>query len=69
MVMRRQEQVGQQQRASASTPTLHSLQEAINELRKDMRELRAWLVGLFITIVIMGGGVGGGVIGVLIAQG
>ena len=65
MAMRRQEQERQQQRASASTPTLHSLQEAINELRKDMRELRAWLVGLFITIII----VGGGVIGVLIAQG
>jgi len=63
--MRRQEQERQQRRASASTPTLHSLQEAINELRKDMRELRAWLVGLFITIVIMGAGV----IGVLIAQG
>ncbi len=69
MAMRRQAQERQQQRASASTPTLHSLQEAINELRKDMRELRAWLVGLFITIVVMGAGVGGGVIGVLIAQG
>ena len=65
MTMRRQEQERQQQRASASTPTLHSLQEAINELRKDMRELRAWLVGLFITIIV----VGGGLIGVLIAQG
>jgi len=65
MAMRRQAQERQQQRASASTPTLHSLQEAINELRKDMRELRAWLVGLFITIII----VGSGVIGVLIAQG
>lgn len=65
MAIRKQEQEHQQQRASAPTPTLHSLQEAINELRKDMRELRAWLVGLFITIII----VGGGLIGVLIAQG
>ena len=34
-----------------------------------MRELRASLVGLFVTIIIMGTGVGGGVTGVLIAQG
>ena len=65
MTMRRQKQEREQQLAGASAPTLHSLQEAINELRKDMRELRAWLVGLFITIII----VGGGLIGVLITKG
>lgn len=63
--MRRQSQERQQQHASTPVPTLHSLQEAISELRKDIRELRAWLVGLFITIII----VGGGLIGVLITKG
>ena len=65
MAMRRQSQERQQQHASTPVPTLHSLQEAISELRKDIRELRAWLVGLFITIII----VGGGLIGVLITKG
>lgn len=65
MTFRKQEQQRQQQQATTSTPTLHSLQEAINEVRKDIRELRAWLVGLFITIII----VGGGLIGVLITKG
>ncbi len=54
-----------QQQTGTSTPTLHSLQEGINELRKDIRELRGWLMGLFITIII----VGGGLIGVLITKG
>ena len=63
--MRRQSQERQQQHASTPVPTLHSLQEAISELRKDIRELRAWLVGLFITIII----VGGGLIRVLITKG
>ena len=65
VLMRTQGQERQQQQTCASTPTLHSLQEGIEELRKDIRELRGWLEGLFITIIV----VGGGLIGVLIAQG
>lgn len=65
VLMHTQGQERQQQQTGASTPTLHSLQEGIEELRKDIRELRGWLVGLFITIIV----VGGGLIGVLIAQG
>ena len=65
MQMRIQGQERQQQQTGASTPTLHSLQEGINELRRDIRELRGWLMGLFITIII----VGGGLIGVLITKG
>ena len=55
-LMRTQEQELQQQKTGASTPTLHSLQEDINELRKDIRESRGWLVDLFITIIIVGAG-------------
>ena len=65
MRMRTQGQELQQQQTGTSTPTLHSLQEGINELRKDIRELRGWLMGLFITIII----VGGRLIGVLITKG
>ena len=65
MQMRIQGQERQQQQTGASTPTLHSLQEGINELRRDIRELRGWLMGLFITIII----VGGGLIGVMITKG
>ena len=65
MQMRIQGQERQQQQTGASAPTLHSLQEGINELRRDIRELRGWLMGLFITITI----VGGGLIGVLITKG
>ena len=65
MQMRIQGQERQQQQTGASTPTLHSLQEGINELRRDIRELRGWLMGLFITIII----VGGGLIGVLTTKG
>lgn len=63
--MRTQGQQRQQQQTGTSTPTLHSLQEGINELLKDIRELRGWLMGLFITIII----VGGGLIGVMITKG
>ena len=65
VLMRTQGQERRRRQTGASTPTLHSLQEGIEELRKDIRELSGWHVGIFITIIV----VGGGLIGVLIAQG